>query len=128
MGRIITDTARVLRLTAGLARRLPWCRNNPKLLHHAQCVQIEPRFLNFALRDAMDIDRRHLDWLASRRNASKLSLVRAGCGPAGRHLVSFSYLIVNRDVEVRERRADERDELFEPSTPAASPDRALWLI
>ena len=48
----------------------------------------------------------------------KLALVRAAGGPAGHHHVAFGDLVLDGEMEVRERRAQHRDVLLGPLAPA----------
>jgi hypothetical protein len=83
------------RLEERLPAALPWRRDDAKLLHQAEHVDLCPLLRQLAVGHTIDRNTRHHHRSAGRRNAESLTLVGTARGSAHHQLVPFGNQVVN---------------------------------
>ena len=88
------------RSSSGSVHSLLWCRNDAKLLHHAEVVIAQPALLDLAIGKPEQLQPAHCDALPRRRHARQVARMRGVVGPAFGDRIPLGQQFVNRDVEV----------------------------
>src|SRR5215470_9402159 len=104
-----TTKFQVYETRRGRVSGLAHCRNHPKLLEQTHLVWATPMLHDFATLEASHIQRGDGDFLASWRDALKLTSVGAVKGQASGNCIAFGNHLIDSQVPVRKGSVKDAD-------------------